>query len=272
MSLWIFISSLILSLLILIPLGIKWEIEKKVTIPASILIGILSGSITHWITRFWDPGLFELLILEVFLIAAISTSILLWRFHRDPQRVPPEDKDAILSPADGKIVYIKKIEMGEIPFSEKKERKIPLKEFVRSDLLPGNGHLIGISMNFLDVHVNRAPIYGKISFLKRIKGLFISLKRWEAIVQNERVFTVIDNGLFKVGIVQIASRLVRKIVTYCKDGQEVQRGERIGMIRFGSQVDLILPDMPSLHVLVHSGEKVKAGLSIIATFKKMEKK
>jgi len=265
MNLWVFISSLVLSLFILVPLGMKWEIEKKVTIPASILIGILSGSVTHGITRFWNPGLFELVMLEVFLITTISISSLLWRFYRDPQRVPPEDKDTILSPADGKVIYVKKIEKGRIPFSEKKEKKIPLKEFVQSDLLPGSGHIIGISMNFLDVHVNRAPIWGRISLLKRIKGLFISLKRWEAIVQNERVLTVIDNGQFRVGIVQISSRLVRKIVPYCKEGQEVQRGERVGVIRLGSQVDLILPDIPSIHVWVRPGEKVKAGLSIVAT-------
>ena len=97
--------------------------------------------------------------------------------------------------------------------------------------------------------------------------MFISLKKKEAVVQNERAFIVIDIGNFKVGIVLIASRLVRKIVMYIRDGQEVQRGERIGMIRFGSQADLILPNLPSLRIQVTPGEKVKAGISILATFK-----
>ncbi len=156
------------------------------------------------------------------------------------------------------------MEKGRIPFSEKNGKKFSLNDFVHCDVLPEGGHLIGIAMSYLDVHVNRAPIKGKISLLKHIKGFFISLKKKEAVIQNERVFSVIDNGFFKVGIVQIASRLVRKIVPYIRQGHEVQRGERIGMIRFGSQVDLILPDLPTFSVEVRPGQKVKAGISIVA--------
>ena len=141
-----------------------------------------------------------------------------------------------------------------------------MNDFVHCEVLPEGGYLIGILMTYLDVHVNRAPIKGEISLLKHIKGLSISLKKKEAVIQNERVFSVIDNWLFKVGIVQIASRLVRKIVPYIRQGHEVQRGERIGVIRFGSQVDLILPDMPTLYIGVLPGEHVKAGTSIIAHF------
>ena len=92
--------------------------------------------------------------------------------------------------------------------------------------------------------------------------MFISLKRREAIIQNERVLTVIDNGCFKVGIIQIASRLVRKIVSYLQEGYEVQRGQRIGSIRFGSQVDVFLPALPSLCIEVNPGEKVKVGIKV----------
>ena len=139
-------------------------------------------------------------------------------------------------------------------------------DFVQSNLLPGEGILIGIAMNFLDVHVNRSPIGGRVSLLKHIKGLFISLKKKEAVIQNERVLTIIDNRSIKIGIVQIASRLVRKITPYIKEGQEVRKGQRIGMIRFGSQVDLCLPDLPSLRLNVSPGDKVKAGVSVVATF------
>ena len=123
-------------------------------------------------------------------------------------------------------------------------------------------------MNYLNVHVNRAPIAGKNSFLKHIKGKFVSLKRKDAVIENERVLTVIDNGHFKVGIVQIASRLVRKIVSYLQEGQEIQKGQRIGIIRFGSQVDLVLPELASLQIQVALGTKVKAGISILATYAK----
>ncbi|MFX0196787.1 MAG: phosphatidylserine decarboxylase [Candidatus Hodarchaeota archaeon] len=270
MALMVFILSIILSSAALIPLGVKWEIEKRVIIPSALVIGILAGMVIYGLVMLRDLSFFQIMVADIFLIAAITISLLLWRFYRDPERIPPDDENGILSPADGKIIYVKKIEKGSIPFSEKNGKKFSLNDFVHCDVLPKGGHLIGIAMSYLDVHVNRAPIRGKISLLKHIKGLFISLKKKEAIIQNERVFSVIDNGLFKVGIVQIASRLVRKIVPYIRQGHEVQRGERIGVIRFGSQVDLILPDMPTLHIEIRPGERVKAGMSIIACFEGTE--
>lgn len=262
------ISGLILCFVILVPLAIKWELSNKMSIPAVLLIGILSAVIVNWVTIFWPLKFYQVLVLQVFVIAVISISLLLWRFYRDPERTPPEDENVILSPADGKVIYVKEIEKGWIPFSEKRGKKFSLNDFVQCEVLSEGGHLIGISMTYLDVHVNRAPIGGRISLLKRIKGLFVSLKEKQAVLQNERVFTVIDNGHFKLGIVQIASRLVRRIVPYFREGQQIQRGDRIGVIRLGSQVDLILPDLPSLRVEVKPGEKVKAGISIVARFDK----
>jgi len=189
---------------------------------------------------------------------------LLWRFFRDPERIPPGDKNSILSPVDGKVSYVKRIDKGLIPNSEKKGRKFSLDDFIQSDFLLSEGYLIGISQNFLHVHVNRAPIEGKVFLIHHIKGSFISLKKKDAVIRNERALTVIDNGRFKVGVVQIASRLVRQIVLYFEESQEISRGERLGMIRFGSQVDLILPSLPSLGIEVKPGDDVKAGISIVA--------
>ena len=262
----ILISSLVLSLITVVPISIKWELEKKIIIPAAFFIGIMSWLLVEGTITFWNLGFYQILMLQIFVIAVMSISLLLWRFYRDPERVPPDDENVILSPADGTIIYVKKIEDGEIPFSEKNGRKFPLNDFIQSDVLESGGHLIGIAMNYLDVHVNRAPIGGRISLLKHIKGLFISLKKKEAVIQNERVLTVIENGHFKIGIVQIASRLVRKITPYFQEGGEIQRAERMGVIRFGSQVDVILPDLPSFSIEVTPGEKVKAGISIMARF------
>ncbi|MFX0194927.1 MAG: phosphatidylserine decarboxylase [Candidatus Hodarchaeota archaeon] len=261
----VFISGLVLSFLALLPLGLKWQIQKRVIILAALLIGMLSGTVVNGITSFWNLRLYHVLVLQVLVVAATSISLLLWRFYRDPERITPEDDNAIVSPADGKVIYVKKIVENSIPFSEKKGRTFPLSDFVHSGVFSKGGYLIGIMMNYLDVHINRAPIGGRITLLNHIKGLFISLKNERAVLQNERVFTIIDNGHFRVGIVQVASRLVRKIVPYVREGQEVQKGERIGMIRFGSQVDLILPDVPILHIVVSPGDKLKAGMSIIAT-------
>ncbi len=84
-------------------------------------------------------------------------------------------------------------------------------------------------------------------------------------LENERVLTVIDNGQFRIGVVQIASRLVRKIVPYVQEGAQLQRGQRLGMIRFGSQVDVVLPQLPELQIAVAPGMKLQAGTSILAT-------
>lgn len=260
----ILISSLTLSLIILVPVGTKWEIPKKITVPGSLLIGILTGLIVGSIVGIYHFEFYQVFFLELILIAGLSGSCLLWRFYRDPERLPPKDRNAILSPADGKIIYLKRIEKGIIPYSEKKGGKFSLNDFTQSDVLPSEGYLIGIAMNFLNVHVNRAPIDGRVSLIRHIQGEFTSLKRKEAVIQNERVLTVIDNGHFKIGVVQIASRLVRKIVLYLREGHEVHRGERMGMIRFGSQVDLVLPSLPSLQMEVKPGDNVKAGVSIVA--------
>lgn len=268
MNVTIVIYGLFLGLITLVPLSIKWELDKKMTIPAACIIGMSSGLIVWGINSYYNLNRSQVVIFEIILIALLSISLLLWRFFRDPERVPLDDKNAILSPADGEIIYVKKIEKGQIPLSDKKGRIISLNEFIQSDVLPQGGYLIGIAMNYLNVHVNRAPISGRVSLLKHINGLFLSLKNKEAVVQNERVLIVLDNECFKLGIVQIASRMVRKIVPYIRQDQVIQKGSRIGMIRFGSQVDLILPNLPSLHIKVELSDKVKAGLSIIATAEK----
>ncbi len=121
-------------------------------------------------------------------------------------------------------------------------------------------------MNILNVHVNRAPIEGKITLCKRTKGRFMSLRKQESEILNERVTTVISNGTFSVGVIQISSRLVRKIVSYFKKGDRLKIGQRLGAIVFGSQVDVVIPELNNLEIEVNPGEKVKAGISVIARY------
>ena len=257
-------TGFVLGVIILIPLSIKWELEKRIAIPASCLIGLLSGFITNGLPGLRDERYATIVLIQILIIVVVSTTLLLWRFFRDPERIPPEGDNIILSPADGKIVYVKKIEKGQIPFSEKKEKTYSLEEFIQADVLPHGGTLIGIEMTYLDVHINRAPLSGRISMLKHIKGNFISLKKDEAVTQNERALMILDNHNIRLGIVLIASRLVRKIVSYVQEKQEVVKGMKIGMIRFGSQVDLILPEHSFINIEVKKGDKVKAGLTILA--------
>ncbi len=270
MDMSILISGFVLGLVILLPLSIKWELDKRFTLPAICLIGLVSGSIGGGIATSSDLSSFYIIIIEIMLIGIISISLLMWRFYRDPERTPPDDKNIFLAPADGKVVYVRNFAEGEIPYCEKKGRTYLLDDFVKSDVLPMRGSIIGIGMSFLDVHVNRAPIGGTVSALKHIRGVFCSLKKWEAILENERSLIVVDHDDFKLGIVMIASRLVRKIVPYVIQGRNIKAGERIGRIRFGSQVDLIIPDLPSLDVKVEPGDRVTAGVSIVAKYAQAE--
>jgi len=261
----IFGTSLVASLLILVPVGAKAEIPRRLTVSCSCVIGLLTGLIVRGISGITTLSWPAILGLEALGVCGLALSLVLWRFYRDPERTPSGDDSGIVSPADGKIIYVKRVESGSLCYSEKQGRKFSLKDFVGSDILSGEGFLIGVSLSFLDVHVNRAPMGGKVCLVQRIPGRFISLKRQEALLQNERALTVIDNGLFKVGVVQIASRLVRGIVPYVSQGSQIHRGDRIGVIRFGSQVDLFLPNVPGLHIVVGCGERVKAGESLIAS-------
>jgi len=125
----ILVLCFIFSFIILVPLGIKWEIERKVIILGAFFIGALSGLIVSSILGIYNLNFYQILILEFFLIIGISISLLLWRFYRDPERIAPEDENGILSPADGRVIYIKEIIDGTVPFSEKNGKKFPLEGF-----------------------------------------------------------------------------------------------------------------------------------------------
>jgi phosphatidylserine decarboxylase len=260
------IISLVLSQLVLVPIAYKWELNLKVVSISALIIGLLVGLVINIAGKYFYMGLPLKLISCFILVVLISIAALLFRFYRDPDRVPPEGTNIILSPADGTIKYIKAIEKGEIPFSSKGKEKIVLSEPLTVILKDEQGYLIGILMTYLDVHVTRAPIKGKLTYFKHIHGQFHSLKKEDAPYKNERVIEIIEGDRFKIGLIQIASRLVRRIVTYSKEGDELALGERIGMITFGSQADIVLPKLQGLRIRTRVGEQVYAGLSIIAEF------
>jgi len=176
----------------------------------------------------------------------------------------------IVSPADGKVIYIRESHEGLLPVSTKYGQAYPLQELTKSAFYSQEAVVIGISMNFLDVHVNRAPIAGRITLHRHFPGRFGSLRRPEMVFENERATTLIERDeQLQIAVVQIASRLVRQIATFVREGQDVELGQRIGAIRFGSQVDLVLPICQDLKIRVQPGELVKAGQSVIATFEPM---
>ena len=123
---------------------------------------------------------------------------------------------------------------------------------------------VGISMNLSDVHVNRAPIAGRVRAIAHVPGSFGSLRDPEMLFSNERVTTIIESADMQIALVQIASRLVRRIVTFVSGGDALQLGQRIGAIRFGSQVNLLLPARPDIRLTVQVGDRVVAGRTIVA--------
>ncbi len=169
------------------------------------------------------------------LVFAILGFYVAW-FFRNPYRQIPDDPDSIVSPADGKVVGVHKMEDGR--------------------------HLITIFLNIFNVHVNRCPIGGTVEHVEHFKGLFLAAYKEEASELNERNLVVIRDGDFRVDVIQIAGLIARRIICWVGKSQEVARGERFGLIRFGSRMDIILPE--SCEVLVKSGQKVAGGCDILA--------
>ena len=200
-----------------------------------------------------------------FATLVLAAGVLVFRFYRDPERTPPDDVDAVLSPADGQIVYVREFVDGALPASSKHGRNYTLRELTRTRLGYENGVVIGISLSFLDVHVTRSPIAGRVTAHERFRGEFASLRKFESIFQNERATVTLsaDDGL-ELAVVHIASRLVRRIVANVREGEEVVAGQRIGVIRMGSQVDVVLPLDGTVRVSATVGDRVSAGTSIIA--------
>jgi phosphatidylserine decarboxylase len=265
----LFIYSLIVALVFLPLLAWKWRIKIRLAVAGGIIIGGLTGLIINGIDSAWDgANTVVLVIIALCVIIAITFMIFGLRFYRDPERSPREVENVILSPADGTVVYTNEVEESSSLVSTKGTNKYRLDEITSTDLVNNATYLVGIDMNILNVHVNRSPIEGKIILCKRTKGKFISLRRQESDVLNERVTTVIDNGKFLVGVVQIASRLVRRINTYIKEGDSLAIGQRIGAIVFGSQVDVVIPELDNLRIKVKPGDEVKASITIIATYGK----
>ena len=265
MTIILIIESLIVSTLLYLYLHKKTRISKKYiyidnvgVIILSVLISVLlSGLLTDQVR----PVIY---IINLILIVGIAFLFTMIRFWRTPKRVSLAKETEIVSPADGNVIYIKKIDKGDVPISIKNKRISKLDELTKTELLETPCWLIGINMTPFDVHKNCAPVEGKIMLQKHFIGKFLSLKENKALTENERNTFVIKNNKIIIGVVQIASRLVRKIDVYKKEGVQVKRGDWIGMIRFGSQVDVILP--VSCDIKIKEKDQLYAGKTIIADF------
>ncbi len=163
-------------------------------------------------------------------------------FFRDPERKAPPDKNSIVSPADGRVIKV---------------------EHMRDErFLKSEAQRISIFMNVFNVHVNRAPASCKVRKILYNKGRFFNASLDKASLENEQNALIVEAENGKTfAFNQIAGLIARRIVCYAKEGTKLMRGERFGMIRFGSRVDVYLPK--GCKVTVTVGEKVKAGTSIL---------
>ena len=176
------------------------------------------------------------------------------QFFRDPKRKAPSEDNIIVAPADGRILKGRIDRIKTVTYDE------PLMSHVLEE--GQKGILISTFMSPFDVHVNRVPVSGKVTKSEYYSGKF--KLAWKSIQkENEKNLIVIDSKYGKVGVVQIAGFIARRIIQYVKVGDVVQIGERLGMIKFGSRVDLILPH-ENCRLMVREGEKPKAGETIVA--------
>ncbi|HEY7382033.1 MAG TPA: phosphatidylserine decarboxylase [Beijerinckiaceae bacterium] len=176
--------------------------------------------------------------------------ITLWMcyFFRDPERVTPVRDGLVVSPADGRISMIVTV--------------VPPAEL---DLPPEPMQRVSVFMNVFDCHVNRSPVTGRIAQLVYTPGLFLNAELDKASEDNERNGLVIETPTTKIGVVQIAGLVARRIVSFVKAGDELGVGDRFGLIRFGSRVDVYLP--LSAQVLVGVGQSAIAGETALADLK-----
>jgi phosphatidylserine decarboxylase len=174
------------------------------------------------------------------LVSLVLTLFVLF-FFRDPDRVIPEGKGRVVSPADGKVIVIKDIYEPEYLRQEVKQ--------------------ISIFLSVFNVHVNRAPIGGTIEVVKYNPGKFHVASVDKASLDNEQTAMVIASGKDKILVKQIAGLIARRIVCYARPGDTITTGERYGLIRFGSRVDIFLPKTAEIKVKL--GDRVKGARDII---------
>lgn len=176
-------------------------------------------------------------------LALLILACLIAMFFRNPERVPPQDHGIVVSPCDGTVMEIL--------------------EDAESDNIPGEPlKRMSIFMSILNVHVNRWPLSGVVRKIEHVDGSFLDARDPASSLKNEHNSLVLESAGKSVEIVQIAGKIARRIACWVYEGDRVNRGDRFGLIRFGSRVDVYLPQDYSFSVPI--GTKVRAGVTIIA--------
>jgi phosphatidylserine decarboxylase len=191
-------------------------------------ISLLVVSVIVWFGTHW---------LSLAAVPVLLAVFFLW-FFRDPQREVPAGEGLIVSPGDGKVEEAEWIETTA-----------------------GSRFRVSIFLSVFDVHVNRVPISGKVTLMEYREGQFLNAMSPESAILNEQTLVTIEDGDHSVSFKQIAGLLARRIVCDLQTGDVVQRGQRMGMIKFGSRVDVLMP--ADVELRVKPGDRVQGGSSIL---------
>lgn len=180
----------------------------------------------------------------LWLLAFVLTLLVLWvaYFFRDPERSGERGEHLVISPADGRVIEI--VEVDE------------------PDFIGGRAIRISVFMNVFNVHVNRYPVAGRVAYTHYNPGKFLNAAAEKASLENEQSSIGVDTGRHKVLFRQIAGLIARRIVTYSKVGDDAQQGSRMGLIRFGSRVDVFVPAGSTIRAQL--GDRPVAGTTVLA--------
>ena len=176
-------------------------------------------------------------------VPLLLAAFFLW-FFRDPNRQIPSEPGQIVSPGDGVVTEAEWIET-----------------------VNGSRLRLSIFLNVFDVHVNRSPVSGVVKLVEFRKGNFLNAMKPESVLFNEQTLVVIDAGNYEVSYKQIAGLLARRIVCTVKEGDRIERGQRVGLIKFGSRVDVLMP--PEANLKVKMGSRVIGGSTVLAVLPQM---
>jgi phosphatidylserine decarboxylase len=179
----------------------------------------------------------------LWLLACVLTIFALWvaYFFRDPERQGARGPEVVIAPADGKVVLISEVD--------------------EPTFMGGRAKRVSIFMNVFNVHVNRYPVSGTVRYVERKAGKFLNAAAENSSIENEQSSIGIESGSNHILVKQIAGLIARRIITDAKTGDQVRQGDRMGLIRFGSRVDVFLPADAKLRVKV--GDIAYAGMTVI---------
>ena len=184
----------------------------------------------------------------LWLAAFVLLLLALWvaYFFRDPERTGERGPSLVVSPADGKLIMITEVD--------------------EPSFIKGRAVRLSIFMNVFNVHVNRYPVDGVVKYVYYNKGKFFNAAAEKSSLENEQMSVGIDTGRYRMLVRQIAGLIARRIVTYSKVGESVKQGDRMGIIRFGSRVDVFIPVDVTLRAKV--GDITVAGVTVLAELPK----